>query len=120
MPAYVQAILKLQVPVIVQIGRRRMPVGEVASIMPGAIIELPKAADEELDLLVNNQQIGQGTAVKVGENFGIRISRLGSLGERVQALGAAAAKPEAAQAAPQAAAEPAPAETRVAEPMIKN
>jgi flagellar motor switch protein FliN/FliY len=124
MPADLRAIFKLQVPVIVQIGRRFMPVGEVASIVPGAIIELPKAADEELELMVNNKQIGRGTAVKVGENFGIRISSLGSLGERVRALGtpvvasAAATAPEPTPAPP--VAPPAADETRVAEQMLKN
>jgi flagellar motor switch protein FliN/FliY len=122
MPSRAQSIFKLQVPVIVQIGRRLMPVGEVASLSPGAIIELPKAADQELELLVNNQQIGRGTAVKVGENFGIRITLLGTLGERVQAMGAVAPTPEEAKSAPEAApaAAPAPPETRVAEQMIKN
>lgn len=81
------AILKLEVPVIVRLGERSMTVKEVLNLVPGAIIELPKSAEEELDLLVNNKQIGMGTAVKVVENFGIRISFIGDLKERIAALG---------------------------------
>ena len=64
-----------------------MTVNEVLNLVPGAIIELPKKADEELDLMVNNKQIGVGAAVKVVENFGLRISYIGDLKERIAALG---------------------------------
>ena len=57
------------------------------ALAPGAILELPKLADEELEVLVNNKPIGLGTAVKVGENFGIRITYVGDLRHRINALG---------------------------------
>lgn len=81
-----KAILRLEVPVIVQIASRMMKVGEVAKLTPGAIIELPKLADEELDVLVSNRRIGTGNAVKVGENFGIRITSVGNQKDRIRAL----------------------------------
>lgn len=85
MPATRQHVRELEVPVIVELGRRTMTVREVMSLLPGAIVELPKSADEELELLVNNRTIAVGSAVKVGENFGIRLSAVGTLGQRVAA-----------------------------------
>lgn len=64
-----------------------MPLGDVLALGPGAIIELNKGADEELVILVNNKPIATGTAAKVGENFGIRVSSIGSTRERVEAMG---------------------------------
>ena len=87
MTADIKAILQLEVPVIVQIAKRSMTVKEVTSLVPGAIIELPKLADEELELMVNNVGIGTGTAVKVGENYGIKVTYIGDLTDRVAALG---------------------------------
>ena len=87
MPARLDSILKLEVPVIVVIASRDMPVKEVMNLAPGAILELPKLADEELEVLVNNKPIGLGTAVKVGENFGIRITYVGDVRHRISALG---------------------------------
>ena len=52
------------------------------------MIEFPQASNGELRVLVNNKAIGSGTAVKVGENFGVRISNVGDVSTRVQALGA--------------------------------
>ncbi len=79
--------MKLEVPVIVQIAERRVSVGEVVSWSPGAIIELNKTVDDELQLQVNNVPIGTGTAYKIGENFGIKISFVGDLRSRIKALG---------------------------------
>jgi len=81
-----ETILKLTVPVIVEIGCRKQQLSEVLALAPGAIIELSKQADEELDLLVNNKAIGGGMAVKVGENFGIRIQNITSARDRAEAL----------------------------------
>ncbi len=88
MPAELKAIMKLEVPVIVEIGRRKMKVSQVTSLAPGAIIELPKPAEDELEILVNNKTVGTGQAVKVGENFGVRIAYVGDLQQRILALGA--------------------------------
>lgn len=79
-------ILKLSVPMIVQIGKRTSSLETILALGPGAIIELNKPADAQLDLLVNNKPIGSGHAVKVGENFGIRIESIGSPQQRVEAL----------------------------------
>ncbi len=86
MPSDIKAILQLEVPLIVQIAMRIMTVEEVTSLVPGAIIELPKPADDELELLVNNKPIGTGTAVKVGENYGLRVTYIGDLHDRIAAM----------------------------------
>lgn len=91
-------ILRLEVPIVVHVAERNMRVSEVLGLLPGAIIELPKAADGELDLLVNNKIIGQGHAVKVGENFGIRLTYLGDLRHRIAAMGGQTSDPAPAQA----------------------
>ena len=79
-------VLRLEVPVIVRLGERGMHLDEVIGLAPGAIIELPKNVNAELDLLVNNKQVGTGVAVKVGENFGIRITYIGDVRERIEAM----------------------------------
>jgi flagellar motor switch protein FliN/FliY len=88
MPADLKSILQLEVPVIVVIAQRDMPVKEVLNLAPGAILELPKGADDDLEVMVNNKPIGAGRAVKVGENFGVRVTYVGDLEERIAALGA--------------------------------
>ena len=80
-------ILKIHVPVIVRLGERRISLNEVIGLAQGAILELGKSSDASLDLLVNNKVIGEGEAVKVGEHFGLRVTNIGSIRDRVGALG---------------------------------
>lgn len=87
MPGDTARILRLELPVICLLGDRRMSVQEVTALQPGSIIELPKKADEELTLVVNNRPIATGNAVKVGENFGIKLAYIGDVRARVEALG---------------------------------
>ena len=87
MPTDLETILKLSVPVIVQVGERHIPMDDVLALAPGAILEMNKSSESELELLVNNKAIGTGTAVKVGENFGVRISSIDSPRELVEAMG---------------------------------
>jgi flagellar motor switch protein FliN/FliY len=83
----VDTILKLKVPLIVTVGAQRLALDTVLSFGPGSIVELNKSADEPLEILINNKQVGTGEAIKVGENFGVRINEMLPAEERVAAMG---------------------------------
>lgn len=87
MPTDFRTILQLDVPIIVQIGTRRLSVQDVLTWAPGAIIELDKHADDPLQICINNKPIGTGAAVKVGENYGLRLHDIAPARQRVRALG---------------------------------
>jgi flagellar motor switch protein FliN/FliY len=82
-----QRILHMQVPVIVKLAERKLTLAEVMRLGPGAIIEFLKSNDEPLELLINNKPIGLGDAVKVGENFGLKINQIGDVREVIRSLG---------------------------------
>ena len=81
-------ILRIQVPVIVKLAERKLLLSEVMRLGTGAIIEFAKSSDEPLELLINNKPIGVGETVKVGENFGLRITQVGDVRQIIQSLGA--------------------------------
>jgi flagellar motor switch/type III secretory pathway protein FliN len=81
-------LLKLRVPVIVQLARRLMSISAVRDLSVGAIIEFEKSVEDQLDLLANNRLIGHGSCVKCGENFGLRVTAICSQPERIRSLGA--------------------------------
>ncbi len=87
MATELKTIFKLRVPVIVQVGQRSLPVDDVLALGPGAILELNRSSESELDLLVHNKRIGQGSAVKVGENFGLKITHIDTPRDRITAMG---------------------------------
>jgi len=83
----IERIKKLSVPVVVKLAEREMTISSILVITVGSIVEFEVPADSDLDLIVGTESIGAGQAVKVGENFGLRITRMGSLRERVEAMG---------------------------------
>jgi len=78
--------MRLQVPVIVRLAGRKILLSEVMRLGVGAIVEFVKSSSEPLELMINNKVIGQGETVKVGENFGLRITRIGDPNVILQAL----------------------------------
>ena len=80
-------ILHLEVPVIVKLAERKLSLAEVLRLGAGAIIEFSKSSDEPLELMINNKSIGFGDAVKVGENFGLKISQIGDVKQVIRSLG---------------------------------
>jgi flagellar motor switch protein FliN/FliY len=83
----IRRILSLEVPVIVQLAERAMFMSEVLELNVGSVIEFEKRFDAELSLIVTNRCIGLGHAVKVGENFGLRVTRIGTIYDKIRALG---------------------------------
>ncbi len=82
-----QRILRMEVPVIVKLAERKLTMSEVLRLGAGAIIEFSKSSDEPLQLLVSNKCIATGEAVKVGENFGLRITQIGDVKELIRSMG---------------------------------
>ena len=86
-PRELDRILRLQVPLIVKLADRTLTLQEVMRLGPGAIVEFFKASDEPLELLVNNKTIAIGETVKVGENFGLKITQIGDVKQVIKSLG---------------------------------
>ena len=86
-PAELQRILQLHVPVIVKLAERKLMLSEVMRLGVGAIIEFFKSSNEPLELMINNKTIAIGEAVKVGENFGLRIKQVGDVRQLIESLG---------------------------------
>lgn len=83
----IERILNISVPVAVMLAERDMPVETILDIRVGTIIEFDVPFDSELTLLVTDHPIGAGHAVKLGENFGLRVSAIDSVEERIDAMG---------------------------------
>ena len=85
--ADVKRILRLEVPVIVKLAERKLTLAEVMRLGVGAIVEFSKSSEEPLELLINNKPIGVGETVKVGENFGLRLTQIGDVRQIIKSLG---------------------------------
>jgi flagellar motor switch protein FliN len=69
-------VMDVPVEVTVELGRKRVRIGEVLRLGPGSVLELNKANGEPLDIYVNDRLIGRGEAVVVGERYGVRLTEV--------------------------------------------
>mgnify|MGYP002683306600 CR=1 FL=1 len=59
---------------------------EVLELGPGSVVELDKLAGEPVDILVNEKLFAKGEVVVIDENFGVRITDILTIEERIEAL----------------------------------
>ncbi|MCH8937559.1 MAG: FAD-dependent oxidoreductase, partial [Gemmatimonadetes bacterium] len=67
-------------------GETDMDISSILAFAQGTIVEFEKGFDQEIELHVSGRTVAKGYAVKVGENYGIRVSYIGDLGERIVAM----------------------------------
>ena len=68
----------VEIEVTVELGRRRMSLGEVSRLTVGSVVELNTLAGEPLVLYANGRRIATGEAVVVEGQFGVRVHQVGA------------------------------------------
>ena len=77
-------VMNLPVRVMIELGRTKMPLGDLMSVQNGGVIELDVEAGEPLNLVVNGCLIAQGEVVIVDDRYGIRSTDIISPSERLR------------------------------------
>src|SRR4029077_20615096 len=71
-----EAVMDVDLPLIVRFGRTVMPLRALADLTPGSVVDMGRPPDEPVDLLVGERLIARGEVVIVGGNYGVRITEL--------------------------------------------
>lgn len=79
-------LLNLKLPVIVTLAEKETTLQEVLNFAVGGIIVFKKHNSEPLTLLVNDQPVGSGKTIKVGEKFGLHVRKIGPPQETLEKL----------------------------------
>ena len=77
-------VMNLPVRVMIELGRTKMPLGDLMSVQNGGVIELDVEAGEPLNLVVNGCLFAQGEVVIVDDRYGIRLTDIISPSERLR------------------------------------
>jgi flagellar motor switch protein FliN len=75
-------IMRVPVTVSVRLAERKMSLGTVVALVPGSLVTFNKSCEDLLDLYVNNHRFCQGEAIKIGESFGLKVTKVGLIEER--------------------------------------
>jgi flagellar motor switch/type III secretory pathway protein FliN len=86
LPVYSRSLLRIKVPVVVTLARKRQRLGMILELGPGSIIHFDKSCEEMLELDAGGHSVALGEAVKVGDKFGLRITSVRLPDERFEPL----------------------------------
>lgn len=73
-----EAVLEVDLPLVVRFGRAVMPLRNIAELSPGAVVDMGRTPDEPVELLVGERLVARGEVVIVGGNYGVRITEITS------------------------------------------
>ena len=79
-------ILDVPVTLALEVGRTKITIRDLLKLNQGSVVELEKAADQPMDLLVNGTLVAHAEIVVVEESFGIRLIDIVSPNERIRKL----------------------------------
>ncbi len=86
LPTNIEMLLDISLPLTIELGRTNMMIRDILELGHGSIVELDKLAGEPVDVLVNEKVIARGEVVVIDENFGVRITSLVGMEERIKSL----------------------------------
>jgi flagellar motor switch protein FliN len=69
-------LMDLSLPVAIELGRTSMTVQEILRLGRSSVVELERLAGEPVDVYVGDRRFAEGEVVVLGENFGVRITRI--------------------------------------------
>lgn len=81
-----EAVLDIDLPVIVRFGKTTMSLKALAALGPGSMIDMGRSPDEPVQVMVGERVIARGEVVIAGGNYGVRITDLVSAADRVRAM----------------------------------
>ncbi|HBT50827.1 MAG TPA: flagellar motor switch protein FliN [Petrotoga sp.] len=81
-----ELLLDVPLEIKVELGSTKLNLREILELHEGSMIQLNKLAGEPLDIFANGRLIARGEVVVIDENFGIRITEIVSLRERMKTL----------------------------------
>lgn len=85
-PRNIERLLEVELDVVVRFGVTNVPLRDVVRMGVGTMIELNRAVDEPVELLVNGRPLARGEVVVVDGYYGVRITEISPAAERASLL----------------------------------
>ena len=75
-PLGLKGLRDVPLPVSIELGRARLPLGELMALAPGSLVPLERAAHEPVDVYVGGKLYARGEVVTIGAKYGIRVTAI--------------------------------------------
>lgn len=81
-----EVILDIDLSLTVRFGETEMTLDALTRIGPGSVIDLGRAPDDHVEILVNGRLIARGEVVVVAGNYGVRVHEVVSTADRLRLM----------------------------------
>jgi flagellar motor switch protein FliN/FliY len=71
-----ESLRHLAVEATVVLAEKRVGLKDVLGLKPGDVMEFGRSADDPLELRISGRAVAEGTAVRIGEQFGLKVTSL--------------------------------------------
>lgn len=71
-----ESLRHLAVEATVVLAEKRVGLKDVLALKPGDVMEFGRSADDPLELRISGRTVAEGTAVRIGEQFGLKVTSL--------------------------------------------
>jgi flagellar motor switch protein FliN/FliY len=72
----VKGFADIPLKITVLLGQRQMKVRELLQLRPDSLVELPKSAGENVDIVINGRLVGYGEVLEMEGSAGVRLTDL--------------------------------------------
>jgi flagellar motor switch protein FliN len=79
-------LMDVDLPVSISFGKARLPLRDVLKLTTGSIVELNRAIDEPVEILVNERLVARGEVIVLDGNYGVRIQEIVAPQDRLQRI----------------------------------
>ena len=75
-----EALLGVNVEITAVLGTATMPIAQILKLGRGAVVELNRAVEEDIEIHANNRLVAHGAVVVVDGNLGVNLTKIVQLG----------------------------------------
>jgi flagellar motor switch protein FliN/FliY len=78
--AKLELLMDVELAVTLRFGSRKLLLREVLDLIPGAVVELDRQADEPVDVILDGRVVARGELVVLDGNYGVRVTEVARAG----------------------------------------
>jgi flagellar motor switch protein FliN/FliY len=71
-----EALLDVEVEITVVLGTSMMPIAHVLKLGRGAVIELDRSVDEDIEVHANNRVVAKGEIIVIDDRLGVTLTEI--------------------------------------------
>lgn len=71
-----EAVLEVEVEITAVLGTSMMPISQILKLGRGAVVELDRKVDEDIEIMANNMLVAKGEVIVIEDRLGVTMTEI--------------------------------------------